>query len=125
MSLTTWEKFRRPDDTSPSTAFALWQRIQRQVGRRPVSALSETAGAFIARTRIRGLGAGDVMVSLEDGALVIQGEVQQTNAYATFKGIYSCRFDLPANIDVKGMSLARKGDVVTVHVPKLGAAHED
>ncbi len=125
MRLTAWEKFRRRDDVAPSTATVLWRRIRWPVGKQPVSAFSETADAFIARTRIRGLGAGDVMLSLEDGALVIQGEVQQANPHATFKGTYSCRFVLPANVDVKGMSLVRKGDVVTVQIPKLGAGRGD
>jgi HSP20 family molecular chaperone IbpA len=122
MGLTTWDRFRGLDDPSPSAAFALWRRNQRQAGKRPDPVLSEAAGGFIARTRMRGLGDGDVVVSLQDDVLVIQGELQQTNGYATFKGLYSCRFDLPANIDVKGLRLVRSGDVVTVQIPKLGAS---
>jgi HSP20 family molecular chaperone IbpA len=103
----------------------VWRRIQRQVVRRPASALTETPGAFLLQARLRGLGAGDVVLSLEQGALVIRGEVQQTHVSATFNGVYSCRFELPANIDVKGLSFTRNGDVINVHVPKASLAREE
>jgi HSP20 family molecular chaperone IbpA len=120
MRLIRWERFRpieRPVPPSASRPPRMPWRSRAQ-DRTPASAVAEIDGEFVVRARMRGLADGDVMLMLDEGVLVIQGEVEQGNPAATFKGIYTCRFALPGDVDVKRMRMTRQGDLVTIHVPR-------
>jgi HSP20 family protein len=122
MSLIRWERFRGVDEFGTSAVSGRWPQLPWHGSKKnwtPASTLTETDNEFIVRARMPGVSEGDVMVQLEDGALVIQGEVHQCNPDATFKGTYLCRFNLPGSIDAKRVLMTREDNVVTVHVPKL------
>ncbi len=120
MRFIPWERFRRTGEPASLSVPAVprMPRRFRWKDRTPASAVAQIDGEFVVRARMRGLADGDVILTLEDGALVIQGEVQQGNRDATFTGIYTCRFNLPRDVDVKRMRMTREGDLVTIHVPK-------
>jgi HSP20 family protein len=126
MSLIRWERFRGMDDFAASPVSGRWPQMPWQVLRKnwtPASALTETDTEFVVRARMPGVSAGAVMVTLEDGVLVIEGEVHQGNPEATFKGTYLCRFNLPGRTDAKRVRMTRDENLVTVHVPKLDDDH--
>ncbi len=121
MSLIRWVRFRGEDNTA-ALLNGKWPRMPWQTGRKnraPASTLTETNSEFVLTVQLRGSGAGDVVLILEDSTLVIQADVQWGNDGVTFKGTCSHWFTLPGEVDAKSLRMMRDEDMVTVYVDKL------
>jgi len=120
MSLIRWERFRGKDTVAPLPGKRLQRPWQiRKNNRTPATALTQTNSEFVLTAQIRGSGAGDVAVIIEDSTLVIQADVEQRNGDVSFKGTQSFWFTLPGEVDAKSLRMMRDDDVVTVYVAKL------
>jgi HSP20 family protein len=134
MNLTRWEPFREADDffRSYSPFFGRWPRTGESNAAvayewSPAADISETDKEYLVKTELPGIKREDVKVTLENGALMIQGErkfekedkAEKTHRIERFYGSFCRSFTLPENADSANIRADSKDGVLNVHVPKM------
>lgn len=93
----------------------------------PAVDIHEEKDRFILRADLPGIDAKDIQITMEDGALILQGERSATEE-STDKGIHRVerysgrfyrRFRLPDSVDGGGISAKSSNGVLEVVIPKV------
>jgi len=92
----------------------------------PLADVLETAQALVVLVELPGVAAGQVLVEIVDGDLVVRGERPFSRedpepAYHVVErahGAFARRFPLPAGVDGAGVSATLRDGLLTVTVPK-------
>jgi HSP20 family protein len=135
MSLVRWEPFSGVDEMFNRmlpASFGRWPRFTLPSnGERaewlPSADVSETEKEFLIRAELPAVKKEDVKVTVDQGAITIEGERKQekedkTEKYhriESFRGSFSRTFSLPENADTDGIRCESKDGVLIVHIPKV------
>ena len=91
----------------------------------PAINVAETKDAFIYRAEVPGLGEGDVVVQLEDDALLLRGERKsevpegyEVHLRERAPIAFARKLPLPGRVDAEGITASLKNGVLTVTLPK-------
>jgi len=91
----------------------------------PAVNVVETKESFVYRAEVPGLGEGDVVVQVEDDALLLRGE-RKSDAPKGYEVhlrerspiAFARKFPLPGRVDAEGVTATMKYGVLTVTLPK-------
>jgi HSP20 family protein len=107
-------------DERPAVAYRGWRRAAW-----PAINVAETKDAFVYRAEVPGLGEGDVVVQLEDDALLLRGERKsevpegyEVHLRERAPIAFARKLPLPGRVDAEGITASLKNGVLTVTLPK-------
>lgn len=133
MSLIRWEPFTGIDDALARMPglFARWPRISvpnngTTFEWSPSADISETEKEYLIRAEIPAVHKEDVKVTVDNGAITIEGErKQQTreknerfHRTESFHGTFVRTFSLPEDANAEAVRCESKDGILTVHIPK-------
>jgi len=137
MQLTTWRPFQELDDFFGRTGRLFNPRMPAFFSNEgegfgewsPSADISETKKEFLIKAELPGVEKSDIHVTVNDGALTIEGEHKRHkeeddetyHRVENFYGKFARTFSLPDNVDESKIQAQCKDGVLKVHLPKSKA----
>ena len=132
MQLTTWRPFQEMDDFFGRNRLfnmrmpSLFDETGNGFEWSPTADISETKKEYLIKAELPGVEKSDIHVSLNEGALTIEGESKRENKeddetfhrVESFYGKFSRTFVMPDNIDESKIKAECKDGMLKVHLPK-------
>ncbi|SRR5512138_2353981 len=130
MNITRWEPFRDFEEMFRLRAPFFGRSLRHFDGEgvewTPVANITETDKEYVIKAELPEVKKEDVKVTFENGAIKISGERRHEKEQKdeneirveSFYGTFSRTFQLPENIDPKGIRAEQKDGVLRVRIPK-------
>ena len=138
MQLTTWRPFNELDDFFGRNAKMFNMRFPALFDKEsgefdewtPSADISETKKEYLIKAELPGVEKADVHVTINDGALTIEGEHKRHkeeddetfHRIENFYGKFSRTFAMPDNVNESKIQAECKNGVLKVHLPKSKAS---